>query len=174
MAIYTPERVWWKPLGREERLWVTIATAWCFFMFFMLIGWYFLGAQNLPTRAVRLTPAEYETLVNQFVEANKVGEENGIPIVHPQPGSDIYLLGKQWQWTPILELEAGKTYNLHVSSKDVQHGLSVQPINLNLQIFPGYDYIMQITPNQAGVYSVWCNEFCQAGHHLMTGKIIVK
>ena len=74
MAIYTPERVWWKPLGREERLWVTVATVWCFFMFFMLIGWYFLGAQNLPTRAVRLTPAEYEALVNQFVQANQVGE----------------------------------------------------------------------------------------------------
>ena len=174
MAIYTPERVWWKPLGREERLWVTIAAVWCFFMFFMLIGWYFLGAQNLPTQARRITPAQYVALVDSFVAANKVGEENGIPVVHPQPGSDVYLVGRQWQWTPILELEAGQTYKLHVSSIDVQHGLSIQPINLNLQIFPGYDYIMQITPTQAGEYSVWCNEFCQFGHHLMTGKIIVR
>ncbi|MBI3359843.1 MAG: cytochrome C oxidase subunit II, partial [Chloroflexi bacterium] len=138
MAIYPPERIWWKPLGREERLWVTVAALWCFFMFFMLIGWYFLGAQNLPTRAQRITTAQYKSLADQFVEANKVGEENGVPIVHPQPGTDIYLVAKQWQWTPILELENNKTYTLHVSSLDVQHGLSIQPINLNLQIFPGY------------------------------------
>ncbi|MBI3361023.1 MAG: cytochrome C oxidase subunit II [Chloroflexi bacterium] len=138
MAIYPPERIWWKPLGREERLWVTVAALWCFFMFFMLIGWYFLGAQNLPTRAQRIAVA------------------------------------KQWQWTPILELENNKTYTLHVSSLDVQHGLSIQPINLNLQIFPGYDYMITITPNKAGNYSLWCNEFCSIGHHLMTGKIVVK
>jgi len=174
MAIYTPEKVWWKPLGREERLWVTVAAVWCFFMFFMLIGWYFLGAQNLPTKAVRISTAEYKVLADAFVEANKVGEEKNVAIVHPKPGSDIYLIAKQWQWSPILELEAGQTYTLHVSSLDVQHGLSIQPINLNLQFFPGYDFIMKITPNQAGEYSLWCNEFCNIGHHLMTGKIIVK
>jgi cytochrome c oxidase subunit 2 len=174
MAIFTPERVWWKPLGREERLWVTVATVWCFFMFFMLIGWYYLGAQNLPTKAVRISPAQYQTLADQFIAANKVGEEKGIPIVHPQPGTDIYVIAKKWQWTPILELEAGEEYTLHISSLDIQHGFSVQPININLQVFPGYDFIMKITPNQAGEYSVWCNEFCSIGHHLMTGKIIVK
>jgi cytochrome c oxidase subunit 2 len=174
MAIYTPERVWWKPLGREERLWVAIATVWCFFMFFMIIGWYFLGAQNLPTRAFRISTAEYKTLADAFIAANQVGEEKGIAVVHPPPGSDVYLVGRQWQWYPILELEAGQEYTLHVSSLDVQHGLSIQPINLNLQIFPGYDFIMKIKPEQTGEYSVICNEFCASGHHLMTGKIIVK
>lgn len=174
MAIYSPERVWWKPLGREERLWVSVAAVWCFFMFFMLIGWYFLGEQNLPTRAVRITPAQYKTLADEFVAANQVGEEKGVPIVHPAPGSDIYLVARQWQWTPILELESGQTYTLHISSLDVQHGFSVQPINLNLQVFPGYDFIMKITPTTTGDYSLICNEFCAIGHHLMTGKIIVK
>jgi len=96
------------------------------------------------------------------------------PLSTRSPGSDIYLIAKQWQWSPILELEANQEYTLHVSSLDVQHGLAIQPINLNLQIFPGYDFIMKIKPNQAGEYSLWCNEFCSIGHHLMTGKIIVK
>lgn len=174
MAIYTPEKIWWKPLGREEKLWVTVAAVWCVFMFFMLIGWYFLGAQNLPTQAVRISTADFKAVAEAYAAANQVGEEGGIPVVHAQPGTDVYLIGKQWQWWPILELEAGQTYTLHVSSIDVQHGLSIQPINLNLQIFPGYDYIMRITPNKAGDYGVWCNEFCSVGHHLMTGKIIVK
>ncbi|MBM4423908.1 MAG: cytochrome C oxidase subunit II [Chloroflexi bacterium] len=174
MAIFSPERVWWKPLGREERLWVTVSAVWCFFMFFMLIGWYFLGAQNLPTKTMRITPAQFQTLTDAFVQANKVGEEAGIPIVHVPAGGDAYLIAKQWQWTPILELEVGKTYTLHLSSLDVQHGFSVQPINLNLQIFPGYDFIVTVTPNRTGEYGLICNEFCSIGHHLMTGKIIVK
>lgn len=174
MAIYTPERVWWKPLGREERRWVWVAAVWCLIMSLFLIGWYYLGAQQMPTQTQRITPAQFKTLTDEFVAANQVGEENGAPIVHPQPGSDIYLIGRQWQWWPILELEVGQTYTLHVSSLDVMHGLSIQPINLNAQILPGYDSIIQITPNKAGEYGVICNEFCSIGHHLMTGKIIVK
>ena len=175
MALHPPpERIWWKPLGREEKLWVTVAAVWCFYMFFMLIGWYFLGAQQMPGNAVRVSPAEFKTRVEAWIEANKVGEENGVPIVRPQAGADVYLIGKQWQWTPILELEAGKTYTLHVSSIDVQHGLSIQPININMQVLPGYEFRIQLTPNQAGDYSLWCNEFCSIGHHLMTGKIVVK
>ncbi|HKZ69732.1 MAG TPA: hypothetical protein VJ020_06615 [Anaerolineales bacterium] len=174
MAIFSPERIWWKPLGREERLWVTIATIWCFFMFFMLIGWYYLGQQNLPTRAVRITTTQFKALADKFIEDNKVGEEKGVPIVHPPAGSDVFVIAKKWQWTPILELEVGQTYTLHISSLDVQHGFSVQPNNINLQIFPGYDFIVQFTPNQVGEYSLICNEFCSVGHHTMTGKIIVK
>ena len=50
----------------------------------------------------------------------------------------------------------------------------IQPININAQVLPGYEFRIQLTPNQAGDYSLWCNEFCSIGHHLMTGKIVVK
>jgi cytochrome c oxidase subunit 2 len=72
-----------------------------------------------------------------------------------------------------LQLKKGQTYRLHISSLDLQHGFSLQPNNLNLQVMPGYDYVATITPTQSGEYSVICNEFCQIGHHLMTGRIIV-
>ena len=95
-------------------------------------------------------------------------------MVAPPPGSDVYFQARQWQWYPVLQLEEGKTYRLHLSSLDVQHGFSLQPVNLNLQVLPGYDYVATITPTKTGEFSVICNEFCAIGHHLMVGKIIVK
>ena len=177
MAIYSPERGWWKPLGREEKLWVSVAAVWCVFMFFMLFGWAYLGPQNLPgQQAKRTTPAEFKTHADAFVAKYKVGEEGvtKVPVVEPKGEKEIYLIAQKWQWTPILVLESGKQYNLHLSSLDVQHGFSVQPININLQILPGYDFIVEFTPTTKGEYSLICNEFCSIGHHLMTGRIVVK
>ncbi|MEK7440538.1 MAG: cytochrome C oxidase subunit II [Chloroflexota bacterium] len=176
MAIYSPERNWWKPLGREEKLWVSIAAVWCVFMFFMLFGWYYLGTQNLPTVARRVTTAQYKTLADAFVTKYKVGEEGAtkVPVVDSKGDPEIYLVAQKWQWVPILILESGKKYNLHISSIDVQHGFSLQPININLQILPGYDFIVEFTPTTKGEYSLICNEFCSIGHHLMTGRIVVK
>jgi len=94
--------------------------------------------------------------------------------VRPPAGGEAYLIARIWQWTPILELKRGETYRLHVSSIDLQHGLSIQPLNMNFQVLPGYDYVLTFTPTQVGEYSLICNEYCLIGHHTMTGKIIVK
>ena len=109
-------------------------------------------------------------MVDQF----QIGEEAGIPIVRPPAGSDVYLIARLWQWWPILEFEKGETYRLHLSSMDWQHGFSLQPVNLNLQVHPNYDLVATITPTQTGEFGVVCNEFCGIGHHMMIGKIYVK
>jgi cytochrome c oxidase subunit 2 len=109
-----------------------------------------------------------------MVAEYQVGEEAGIPIVRPPAGSDVYMLGRLWQWYPILELEQGQSYRLHISSMDWNHGFSLQPININLQIVPGYEMVLTVTPDSSGEFTVVCNEFCGIGHHLMLGKIYVK
>jgi cytochrome c oxidase subunit 2 len=98
---------------------------------------------------------------------------NGVPVVKPPAGADVYLLGRMWLWYPVLELERGQTYRLHLSSLDLQHGFSLQPININVQVHPGYDHVLTVTPNISGEYTIVCNEFCGLGHHMMMGKILV-
>jgi cytochrome c oxidase subunit 2 len=78
-----------------------------------------------------------------------------------------------YQWFPILKLVNGKTYRLHISALDVNHGFSLYPVNVNLQIVPGYDYALEVTPNAAGDFRIVCNEFCGIGHHTMVGRVIV-
>lgn len=173
MSIFTPPKNWFKAPHGAEKIWIGIALAWCLVMFFMMPFWHFKGKQNSTGEAYRVEIGDFLQRVEKFVEANKVGEENGIPIVEPPPGSDIYLLGQMWRWYPILKLREGQEYRLHVSSSDLQHGLSVLPININFQILPGYDHVLTMTPNRKGEYEIICNEFCGIGHHMMTGKFIV-
>lgn len=167
-----PQRIWWKPLDRLEKSWVIIAFVWCIMLTAMMPLWFKIGHQNVPTETYSTTPAEFKETVNSFIDQYQVDTIKGIPVVSPPPG-DIYLLAQQWSWTPILQLEKGKTYRLHLSSGDVQHGFSLQPTNINLQVMPGYDYVATITPTTAGEYSIVCNEYCMLGHHLMLGKIFV-
>jgi cytochrome c oxidase subunit 2 len=56
---------------------------------------------------------------------------------------------------------------------DLQHGFSLQPTNINVQVHPGYELVMTVTPNEAGEFGVICNEFCGIGHHTMVGRIHV-
>jgi cytochrome c oxidase subunit 2 len=143
-------------------------------MFVMMPFWHFKGKQNSTGEAYAVEPAAFVARVDKFVETNKVGEYNGLPVVEPSPGGDAYLLGKMWQWYPVLKLKEGQTYRIHVSSADLQHGFSLMPINMNFQIMPGYDHVLTMTPTRKGEYEIICNEFCGIGHHLMTGKIIVE
>ncbi|NOX36361.1 MAG: cytochrome C oxidase subunit II [Calditrichaeota bacterium] len=174
MSIKVPESDWFKPPAGSERLWVGVALVWCMIMFLAMPYWHFKGKQNATGESYAVTPAEFMERVTRFVETNKVGEENGIPIVEPSPGGDAYLVGQMWRWYPILKLKEGQTYRLHISSVDLQHGFSVLPININFQALPGYDHVITLTPTSKGVYQIICNEFCGIGHHLMTGRIIVE
>jgi cytochrome c oxidase subunit 2 len=93
--------------------------------------------------------------------------------VRPPAGGDAYMLARTFDWWPILELEKGKPYKLHISSLDLQHGFSLQPVNMNIQVHPGLEHIVTITPTEIGSYGVLCNEYCGLGHHVMTGRIYV-
>ncbi|MBF8269164.1 MAG: cytochrome c oxidase subunit II [Gammaproteobacteria bacterium] len=175
MAITPPTvRIWWKePIAKVELIWIVIAFIWGLVMFFMMIYWHGAGQQNLSNEAYKTTPEQYAAKANAVVEAHKVRDEAGYPVVHPPAGSDVYLIARLWQWWPILELEKGQTYRVHMSSMDWQHGFSLQPTNINISVHPGYDMVVTMTPDQAGEFGIVCNEFCGIGHHMMIGKIYV-
>jgi cytochrome c oxidase subunit 2 len=172
-ALVSPRHVWWKPAGKQEKIWVTVSFVWCMILFAMMPLWHIKGGQNPSGIRAKVDPIDYYKRVEQFVTDYKIGEESGVPIVAPPPGSDVYLLGRMWQWYPALQLEEGKSYTLHLSSTDLNHGFDLQPFNINFQVVPGYDYGLRITPTKAGDYRVICNEYCGIGHHLMIGKILV-
>ena len=173
-GIVPPAGVWWKPAGKQEKIWVTIAFLWCMVLFAMMPIWHWVGGQNPSGIRGKVEPARFSERVEKFVQDYKVGEEKGVPVVAPPPGSDIYMLGRMWAWYPVLKLKLGATYTLHLSSLDLNHGFSLFPVNINFQVVPGYDYGLKITPNESGTFHVVCNEFCGIGHHLMVGKVIVE
>ena len=114
MALTSPEsRIWWnEKVGRAELIWIGIAFLWGLFMFGMMIWWHGAGEQNLSNEAYRITPQQFSDRTEAMVKQYKVGEEAGMPVVRPPPGSDVYMLGRLWQWYPILELKKNETYRL--------------------------------------------------------------
>jgi cytochrome c oxidase subunit 2 len=176
MAIQPVKGNWWsEPLHRMEIIWISIAFLWGVVMFFAMIYWHIEGEQNLSNEAYRISPDAFAEKAEAMVEQYQVGEEGdtGVPVAHPPPGSDIYMIARLWEWWPVLELEKDQSYRLHLSSMDWQHGFSLQPTNINIQVHPDYDLVLTITPNEAGDFFVVCNEFCGVGHHTMVGKIRV-
>lgn len=174
MSIFVPAKDWFRGPEGSERTWIGMAIVWCIIMFIMMPYWHFKGKQNSTGEAYSVNPNEYLSRVEKFKNSNKVGEEKGITIVEPAPGSEVYLLARMWQWDPILKLKEGQSYRVHISSTDLNHGFSLQPVNMNFQVVPGYDHVLTLTPTKKGDYQIICNEFCGIGHHLMTGKIIVE
>ncbi len=177
-AILPPaERLWWKhPLDRVEGTWIAIAFAWCMVMFFMMIYWHAYGKQNLSTETYKTTPDQFSAKAQAVVDKYTVRTETEqkIPVVAPPAGSDVYLVARLWAWWPIIELEKDKTYKLHLTAMDYNHGFSLQPANINIQVVPGYEHVIKITPNQSGTFSIVCNEYCGINHHTMVGRIYVK
>ena len=176
-AILPPsERLWYKhPIDRVEGTWIAIALTWCLIMFFMMVGWHIWGKQNLSTETYRTTPDKFTAKAQAMAEKYTVRTEGDrkVPVLKPPVGSDIYLTAMSFQWTPILQLEQGKEYILHLSSLDVNHGFSLYPANINFQVVPGYDYGLRVTPTASGDFRIICNEFCGIGHHTMVGRIYV-
>jgi cytochrome c oxidase subunit 2 len=175
MAITPPaNKIWWnEPVERVEIGWIVVAFLWGLFMFFFMIAWHFIGGQNLSTETYKVSPAQFEEKVVAFTEKYQTGEEAGVPIVSPPAGEDVYLLARLWEWWPILELKKGQSYRFHLSSVDWQHGFSLQPVNVNVSVHPGYEQVITITPNATGEFGIACNEYCGIGHHQMTGRIRV-
>jgi len=169
----SPRGVWWKPAHRSEKIWFAVAFAWCMVLFAMMPLWHLRGGQNPTGIRARVEPADFRDRTNEFIASYQVDEIDGMPVVEPPPGSDVYLMAMMWQWRPILRLQRGAEYTLHLSSVDVNHGFNLYPFNVNFQVVPGYDYGLQITPTEAGDFRIVCNEFCGIGHHLMVGRVIV-
>ena len=175
MAVTPPEqRIWWnEPIHKVELGWIVIVFLWGLFMFFFMIAWHFIGDQNLSTETYRILPSKFEEKVEAFAEQYQVGEEDGVPVVRPPAGEDVYILGRLWEWWPIVELKKGQSYRIHLSSVDWMHGFSLQPVNINISIHPGYEHVINLTPTDTGEFGIICNEYCGIGHHLMTGLIRV-
>ena len=175
MAISPPEsRIWWtEKVAPGELVWIVIAFLWGVVMFFMMVFWHVYGKQNLSGEVYRINPAVFAERTEAFTERYTIGEVEGIPVTKAPPGADVYMLARLFEWWPILELQKGQSYRLHLSSLDVQHGFSLQPVGINIQVHPGLEHIVTLTPTASGDFTVVCNEYCGLGHHQMVGRIRV-
>lgn len=191
MPIENPKKTWWEPFNREEKIWLYISIVWCAIMFAMMPLGHFWN-QNVSSETYKTNPAEYGKIVQNFITKYERKDTKGQVVTHNgQPGGiplvdaptkeqgDAFLLAKAWQFTPVLVLKKNKTYRIHMSSQDYQHGFSLQPQNINIQILPDYSFVITMSPNEVGKFFLVCNEYCffageKMGHDSMVGQVIVE
>jgi len=171
-----PEGNWWDiPVNGYEKLWLGISIVWAIMLFGWMAGWTYVGAQNPVGKTYRVSPEAFKQRVLNYVRRAE-RTEDGFLI---PPGKDVYVAGTRFAWVGLpVRLQAGREYDIHLGSYDVQHGFSVRKEDVlskqsSLQVLPGYEWILPMTFDEPGTYHVICNEFCGFGHSTMHGRFQV-
>jgi cytochrome c oxidase subunit II len=125
--------------------------------------------------------------------AKEMGPPSGLDVIDPQKVSEtepfnepgVYKVGENkyqvvmilqaFQFTPNnIEIPVGAEVEFIMTSKDVIHGFQVAGTNLNAMVMPGHVQKIKQKFDEPGEFLVLCNEYCGAGHQLMSTTITVK
>jgi cytochrome c oxidase subunit 2 len=101
----------------------------------------------------------------------------------PADALPIYLVGKQWMWKAQhvggqreineLHLPVGSAVRLIMSSQDVIHSFFIPAFRIKHDVVPGTIETLWFRPRKAGVFHLFCAEYCGTDHSRMTGRIVV-
>ena len=90
-------------------------------------------------------------------------------------GVTVVVLASMFSFSPNpIEVPAHVPVTFRLTSPDVIHGFEVAGTNANAMAIPGYVSQFTVTFDRPGEYVIACNEYCGIGHHIMTGKLIVR
>lgn len=107
----------------------------------------------------------------------------------PAPGLTLRLIGHQWWWEVIYEdplpaqsfttaneihLPAGVPVRLRLQSADVIHSFWVPELGGKMDLIPGREADLRLTPERAGTYDGQCAEFCGWQHAHMRLRVVVE
>ncbi len=92
---------------------------------------------------------------------------------------DVYMTAVRSHFTPDrIEVNEGDTVNLHITSleqaEDVTHGFTINMFNIDVSLEPGKHENVTFKADVAGVFPMYCTEFCSALHLEMAGYVLVK
>ena len=86
----------------------------------------------------------------------------------------VEITARQFAFTPgEITIKKGQPVVLVIHSADVEHGLRIRELGVNVQIKPGKTLEVKFTPNKVGDFVGHCAVFCGAGHGSMEIKVHV-
>ena len=94
-------------------------------------------------------------------------------------GVHVYMTAIRSHFTPdIIRVKEGDTVHLHITNleqaHDATHGFSLDNYNVNLSLEPGEHADLTFVADVAGVFPMYCTEFCSALHLEMAGYFLVE
>jgi nitrous-oxide reductase len=91
----------------------------------------------------------------------------------------VYMTAIRSHFTPdVVRVKEGDTVHLHLTNLeqayDATHGFALNSHNINLSIEPGEHADVTFKADRAGVFPMYCTEFCSALHLEMAGYLLVE
>jgi len=119
------------------------------------------------------TDAETFEKAEHAVEGGKERIEKKADGVH------VYMSAVRSHYTPdIIRVKKGDKVFLHVTNQeqthDATHGFAINSYNINLSLEPGEHTDVEFVADRAGVFPMYCTEFCSALHLEMAGYFLVE
>lgn len=129
----------------------------------------FFGAVVLASAGFGITVPDCVTDVKPFAKSELLKIDDN----HYQ----LHSIARMWSFDPVeVEVPAGSTLDIYLTSADVAHGFFIEKKALNLMAIPGQVTFTSVTfdADEVGTYNVVCHEYCGAYHHNMVGQIFVR
>lgn len=152
-------------MPRQEELWLVLSVG------ILVLSMVFTGYQTFALGMG--PPSNKETIDPQKVDEHHLFSEPGVY----QTGDNEYeviMTLQAFSFNPgDIEIPAGAEVTFIMTSKDVVHGFQIAGTNVNAMVMPGHIQTITETFNEPGEYLIICNEYCGAGHQMMSTTITV-
>ena len=99
----------------------------------------------------------------------------------PANSMNIYVVGKQWMWKAehpggqheinALHVPIGRPVQLTMISQDVFHSFSIPDFRVKREVIPGRYSTVWFQATDAGVYHIFCTQYCGTQHAGMIGEV---
>ncbi len=71
-------------------------------------------------------------------------------------------------------VKVGETTKLTLMAMDVTHSFVIPELGIDTgPIKAGHTEVIELTPKEAGTFTIYCGVLCSPEHHLMKGKLVV-
>ena len=120
-------------------------------------------------------------------EAPPANAVTGSPSDSPQPPAnpepippapqvkEFSLTAKQWEFSPsTITVKKGDHVKLTIKSMDVTHGFNLPDFNVNANLEPNKETVVEFTADKSGTFTFFCSVFCGSGHSSMKGTLVVE
>lgn len=106
----------------------------------------------------------YFIFTNKYIKSNTLVTKNRVV----SNIETIEILSERYMFSPtLIPLKKGKTIRLILTTVDVQHGISLPELNINLSAYPGKPAETIITPEKIGEFTTNCSLYCGTDHNKM-------
>ena len=104
------------------------------------------------------------------VDAERISADNpfGMDPDDPNGRDDILVMH------PEAHVPLNRPVKFLLRSKDVLHDFAVAQFRVKMDIVPGTQTYLWLTPTETGRFEVLCEELCGIGHHTMRGAVVVE